>query len=67
MTKDITSPDTFNHVYARDRAAVVAVGIICIVREAPDDREACARVAEVLRFEFADIERQAFADRQSSD
>ena len=68
MSSIINNPlKSFNSAYARDRAAVVAAGIVCIVREAPNNREACARVAETLRFEFADIERQAFADRQSSD
>jgi hypothetical protein len=59
----MTETDIPTFSYVRDRAAVVAVGIVCIVREAPNEREACARVAETLRFEFADIEREASENR----
>ena len=64
MSKINTPPETFNHVYARDRASVVACAILAILRDALDDPELRSRIAATLRFEFADLERQVLSENR---
>ena len=53
-----------DQVYARDRAAVVACAVLAIVRDALTDPEVGARIAETLRFEFADLEREVINENR---
>jgi uncharacterized protein (DUF2267 family) len=63
MTENNHDLTNVNHVYARDRAAVVATAVLAVIKDALDDPELRARVAATLRFEFADIVREVFDDR----
>jgi hypothetical protein len=67
MNTDNTSPETFNHVYARDRAAAVTCAVLAILRAALDDPELRSRIAATLRFEFADLEHQVLSENRSTD
>ena len=58
------NPESFNPVYARDRAAVVTCAILAIIREALNDPELRARIAHTLRFEFADLEGQVMNENR---
>ena len=60
------NPESFNPVYARDRAAVVARAIVCIVKSVINDPETLLRIAETLRFEFADLERQVINENRAN-
>jgi hypothetical protein len=64
MDTDNTSPETFNHIYARDSAAVVTCAILAILRAALDDAELRSRITATLRFEFADLERQVLSENR---
>ena len=66
MTENSNSSENRNHVYARDRASVVTCAIVAIVREAMNDPELHARIANTLRFEFADLERQVISENRIS-
>ena len=63
MTKITSTSGEINHVYARDRATVVATAILAVVKDWLDDPELRGRLAESLRFEFADIMREVFENR----
>jgi hypothetical protein len=67
MNTNNTPDEKFNHVYARDRAAVVTSAILTIVRTALDDPELRSRIAATLRFEFADLECQALSENRRTD
>ena len=53
-----------DQVYAHDRAAVVACAVLAIVRDALTDPELRTRIAETLRVEFADLERQVINENR---
>lgn len=57
------SQEPFANRHARDRAGLIAIAVLSVVRDALDDPEVRMRVANVLRFEFADLVRDVFEDR----
>jgi hypothetical protein len=60
-------PSNVNHVYARDRAAVVTCAILAILRDALNDPQLRSNIASTLRFEFADLERQVLSENRPAD
>jgi hypothetical protein len=61
------NPDSQHaQVYACDRAAVVTSGILAIIRDALNDPELRTHIAETLRFEFSDLERQVLSENRIS-
>lgn len=64
MGEDNDPSKKFNIVYARDRAAVGAAAILSVIKDVLDDPELRARVAAILRSEFADLVREVFSENR---
>jgi hypothetical protein len=56
-----------NNPRAFDRAAVLTTAIVCIIATVSTKEQLRQEIEACLRDEFADLERQVAADRESGD